>query len=197
MTVNEKLNGVLEFVKKYSEENCYAPSVREICSALNIKSTATCQYYLNKLVKSGELNRDESKSRTLNLKKDGVSDFVSAPLIGAVTAGTPVFAYENFEEFYPLPKEFAADSELFILRVRGESMINAGILDGDKIIVKKQNSAENGEIVVALIDDSATVKRFYKKDDEIILHPENDAMSDIIVKDAVILGVVSGLLRKY
>ena len=196
--VSSKLNDVLEYVRRYSENYGYSPSIREICSALGIKSTATCHYYLKKLEKSGEINKVSSKKRAISVKKDDKSvDFVSVPVIGTVTAGTPILAYENTDGYCPLPDEFGDEKELFMLKVKGTSMIEAGILDGDKVIVKKQNNAENGEIVVALIEDEATVKRFYKKENKIILHPENDALSDIILDDVTILGVVEGLLRKY
>ena len=122
---------------------------------------------------------------------------ISVPLIGTVTAGTPILAVENLEGYYPLPYDYKSDNDLFMLKVRGESMINAGILDGDKIIVKKQETAENGDIVVALFEDEATVKRFFKRDGKLIFHPENDTMSDIIVNEANILGVVVGLIRKF
>lgn len=196
--VSSKLNDVLEYVRRYSENYGYSPSIREICSALGIKSTATCHYYLKKLEKNGEINKVSSKKRAISVKKDDKSvDFVSVPVIGTVTAGTPIFAYENTDGYCPLPDEFGDEKELFMLKVKGTSMIEAGILDGDKVIVKKQNNAENGEIVVALIEDEATVKRFYKKENKIILHPENDTLSDIILDDVTILGVVEGLLRKY
>lgn len=196
--VNSKLNDVLEYVSKYSETYGYAPSIREICSALDIKSTATCHYYLKKLEKNGEIYKASSKKRAISVKKpEKTAEFVSVPIIGTVTAGTPIFAYENMEGYCPLPDEFGDENELFMLKVKGTSMINAGILDGDKVIVKKQNYADNGSVVVALIDDEATVKRFYKKENKIILHPENDALSDIILDDVTILGVVEGLLRKY
>ena len=182
--VSSKLNDVLEYVRQYNENYGYSPSIREICSALGIKSTATCHYYLKKLEKNGEIIKASSKKRAISVKKDEKSiDFVSVPVIGTVTAGTPIFAYENMEGYCPLPDEFGDEKELFMLKV--------------KVIVKKQNYAENGEIVVALIEDEATVKRFYKKENKIILHPENDALSDIILDDVTILGVVEGLLRKY
>ena len=162
--VSSKLNDVLEYVRRYGENYGYSPSIREICSALGIKSTATCHYYLKKLEKNGEINKVSSKKRAISVKKDDKSvDFVSVPVIGTVTAGTPIFAYENTDGYCPLPDEFGDEKELFMLKVKGTSMIEAGILDGDKVIVKKQNNAENGEIVVALIEDEATVKRFYKK----------------------------------
>ena len=191
-----KMDEVLSFIGDYTVKNGYSPSIREICFATGIKSTATCHYYLKKLVESGEITKTDCKKRTLSVSKDK-AEYITVPLIGTVTAGTPIFAYENLEEYCPLPAEFGDGDDLFMLRVKGESMVDAGIFNGDKVIVKKQNVAENGEIVVAYFDDGATVKRFYKKDGKIILHPENKTMSDIVLDDASILGVVIGLIRKY
>ena len=192
--IDEKLKSVYAYVENYISENGYAPTVRDICRDLKVKSTATAHSYLNRLSERGLIKKAEDKKRALSVNQQ-ISRAV--PLIGTVTAGTPIFATENYEDYYTLPKEFNANEDTFILRVKGDSMINAGILHGDKIVVKKQETAENGEIAVVLIDDSATVKRFYKKDNKIVLHPENDAYSDIIVDDAIILGVVEGLIRKF
>ena len=194
MIREEKLTRVMDYIRKFQEENGYTPSVREIGQECNIKSTATVHTYLERLREKGYLTKTDHKKRSVTV---GKGSGVSIPLIGTVTAGTPILAVENLEGYYPLPYDYKSDSELFMLRVRGESMINAGILDGDKIIVKKQETAENGDIVVALFDDEATVKRFYKKDGKLIFHPENDTMSDIIVEDANILGIVVGLMRKF
>ncbi len=187
-----KMRAVLNYINEYNAENGYAPSIREICSKLEIKSTASAYMYLQKLKDEGYLNRTPNRNRALSFKK---STSVNIPLIGTVTAGQPIFAYENYEDFYSFPAGSFSGSDLFMLRVQGTSMIDAGILDGDKIIVRKQETAENGDIVVALIDDSATVKRFFKKDDHFVLHPENETMSDIIVNDVAILGKVVGLIR--
>lgn len=189
----EKLDIVYKYVQKYVNENGYAPTVRDICSDLNIKSTATAHSYLNKLNQQGLISKRDDKKRAISVKNKEVG----TPLLGTVTAGIPIFATENFEDYYVLPKEFNADEDTFILRVKGDSMVNAGILNGDKIVVKRQNTALNGDIVVALIDDCATVKRFFIKNGNIVLHPENDAYDDIIVSDAKILGVVDGLIRKF
>ncbi len=194
--IEEKLNLVFRYVKNYLENNSYPPSVREICAECKIKSTATAYAYLEKLQKQGLITKTPDKKRAFSLTKK--NSFESVPLIGVVTAGTPILAVENFENFYPLPPEFNnAENDLFMLRVHGDSMIEAGIYDGDKIIVKRQNTAENGDIVVALIEDSSTVKRFFKRNGKIILHPENSAMSDIVLDDVVILGLVQGLYRKF
>lgn len=194
--IKDKLDAVLEFIGKYSEQNGYSPSVREICSAVGIKSTATCQYYLQKLVDNGSISKTDLKKRTLKLNV-AKTDFISVPIVRTITAGTPVFDYENLEGYCPLPSEFGNENELFMLKVKGFSMVNAGILDGDKIIVKKQSVADDGQIVAALVDDSATVKRFFRRNGKVVLHPENENMSDIVLSDAVILGVVTGLIRKF
>lgn len=187
-----KMRAVLNYINEYNAEYGYAPSIREICSKLEIKSTASAYMYLQKLKDEGYLNRTPNRNRALSFKK---STSVNIPLIGTVTAGQPIFAYENYEDFYSFPAGSFSGSDLFMLRVQGTSMIDAGILDGDKIVVRKQETAENGDIVVALVDDSATVKRFFKKDDHFVLHPENETMSDIIVDDVAILGKVVGLIR--
>lgn len=194
--IESKLNELYDYVNSFSDENGYPPTVRDICKDLSIKSTATAHYYLEKLKDRGLILKREDKKRAITVNKRKANSF-QVPLIGTVTAGTPIFAVENFEDYYPLPIEFKTEEDVFMLKVQGDSMINAGIFNGDRIIVKKQESANNGEIVVALIDDSATVKRFYKKDGKIILHPENDYMEDIVLNEVQILGVVTGLTRKF
>lgn len=188
------MQAVLNYINEYNAEHGYSPTVREICAKLNIKSTASAYYYLEKLSGEGYLSKSPNKNRAVNFKKNAS---VNIPLIGTVTAGQPIFAYENYEDYYSFPAGSFKGSELFMLNVQGNSMIDAGIFDGDKIVVRKQQTAENGDIVVALIDDSATVKRFFKKDGYIVLHPENETMADIIVEDAAILGKVIGLVRKF
>jgi len=185
---------VMDYIRKFSEENGYTPSVREIGKECGIKSTATVHSYLEKLQNKGYLNKATNKKRSVTI---GKSSGTSIPLIGTVTAGQPIFAYENYENYYTFPAgEFRGD-DLFMLRVQGESMIEAGIFDGDKIIVRRQPTAELNEIVVALIDDSATVKRLIGKTDKIVLHPENSTMSDMIYEpqEVTILGKVIGLIR--
>ena len=194
--IDAKLTELYKYIEDYISQNGFSPTVRDICKDLQIKSTATAHYYLNKLSDQGLLNKADDKKRAISIAKKALQT-LTVPLVGTVTAGTPILAVENLEGYYPLPYDYKSDSDLFMLRVRGESMINAGILSGDKIIVKKQETAENGDIVVALIDDEATVKRFYKKDGKLVLHPENDTMSDIIVDNANVLGVVVGLMRKF
>ena len=196
MVSQEKLIMVMDYIRKFSEENGYTPSVREIGKECGIKSTATVYSYLQKLQDKGYLNKATIKKRSVTLAK---SSGVNIPLIGTVTAGQPIFAYENYEDYYTFPAGEFRGEDLFMLRVQGTSMIDAGIMNGDKIIVRRQETAENGEIVVALVDDSATVKRFYRKDGQIVLHPENEALSDMIFEDGevAILGKVVGLMRNY
>lgn len=195
--LSDKLNSVYKFTSDYINDNGFPPSVREICSKLNIKSTATAYSYIEKLRKKGLIDKSPMKKRALKLSRPVLSNQGQIPLIGTVRAGTPIFAVENLDGYYPLPPDFIGfKDDFFALRVSGDSMINAGIYNKDVIIVKKQNYAENGEIVVALVDDSATVKRFYLEKDKIILHPENDEMEDLIFDDAKILGIVKGLYRK-
>ena len=186
-----KIDEVFIFVKKYITENGYAPSVREICKACELKSTATAFTYLNELAERGLINKTNTKNRAVSLKQNAVT----IPLIGTVAAGQPIFATENYEDFYSVPSNFFNGENLFMLNVHGDSMIKIGMFEGDKIIVKKQDSADNGDIVVALVDDSATVKRFFKRDNKIILHPENDEMEDFIFDDVKIIGKVIGLIR--
>ena len=197
MVNEEKLTKVMDYIRKFSEENGYTPSVREIGKECGIKSTATVHSYIEKLQNNGYLNKTDNKKRAVTI---GKGSGVNIPLLGVVTAGQPIFAYENYEDYYTFPVgEFKGD-ELFMLRVQGTSMIDAGIMDGDKIIVRRQQTAENGEIVVALVgDESATVKRFYKKEGKIVLHPENEALADMIFEpeEVSVLGKVVGLMRNY
>ena len=193
--IDEKISKVYDFIVEFSKENGFPPSIREICTYTNIKSTATAYSYVEKLKSKGLLSKTSTKNRALKVS-NLANNIKTIPLVGVVTAGTPILAEENIEGMYPLPPEFDGNADFFALTVKGTSMINAGIFDGDKVIVKKQNTAENGDIVVALIDDSATVKRFYKKENKIVLHPENDQLSDIILDNVYILGIVKGLFRK-
>ena len=191
MIKQHQLDEVYRFIEQFVDDNGYSPSVREICQAMGFKSTATAYNYIERLQSAGMLQKSDNKKRAVSLQ----SNLKKIPLIGTVTAGTPILAQENFEDYYAFPgDEFKGDG-VFMLNVSGDSMINAGICDGDKIIVRQQATAENGEIVVALIDDSATVKRFYKSKNKIILHPENPRLHDIILDDVVILGKVIGLVR--
>ena len=210
-TLNKREKSILRFIEKSVEENGYAPSVREIGKAVGLSSTATVHTYLGRLQEYGYIAKEENKGRTLKLIKNSngqkierssKKDFylerelVDVPLVGKVTAGQPILAVENITDTFPIPVDFVGNSESFMLTVRGESMIEAGILDGDYILVKRQNMANNGEIVVALIGDEATVKTFYKEKDHIRLQPENSTMDPIIVPTCEILGKVAGVFRK-
>ena len=196
MIHQEKLVKVMDYIRKFTEENGFTPSVREIAKECEIRSTATVHSYLERLQDKGYLNKATNKKRAVTIGK-GAS--VNIPLVGTVTAGEPIFAYENYEDYYSFPaSEFKGD-ELFMLRVQGTSMIEAGIQDGDKIIVRKQTTADNGDIVVAMVEDSATVKRFFRRKGQFVLHPENTAYSDMIFEPGQlqILGKVVGLMRNY
>ena len=200
MLKQDKLLHVLDYINRYIEENGFPPTVRDIGRDLGIKSTATVYDYLNRLKDMGMLQKADNKKRAVAVRSGGTT--FRAPLLGTVNAGQPILAVEENEGYYPLPTaEFKGD-DLFLLHVHGESMIEAGIYDGDKIVVRRQETAENGDIVVAMFDegygDGATVKRFYRRDGKIILHPENATMADIVPEnpDGVkILGKVIGLLR--
>ncbi len=209
--LNKREKAILKFIEKQIADVGYAPSVREIGKAVDLKSTATVHGYLAKLEEKGYIKKENQKGRTLRLIKGGAAvnpnregskeiysgkEMVEVPVIGKITAGAPILAVENVTDTFPIPIDFVGNSESFMLTVRGESMIEAGILDGDYILVKKQNSAENGQIVVALIGEEATVKTFYKEKDHIRLQPENHTMDPIIVPDCQILGKVSGVFRK-
>ena len=208
--LNKREKAILKFIEKQIAEVGYAPSVREIGKSVGLRSTATVHGYLAKLEQKGYIKKENQKGRTLRLIKGGKTnnnqesqkdfytskELVEVPVIGKITAGDPILAVENVTDTFPIPIDFVGNSESFMLTVRGESMIEAGILDGDYILVKKQNTAENGEIVVALIEDEATVKTFYKEKDHIRLQPENSTMDPIIVPNCQILGKVSGVFRK-
>ena len=187
----DKREKILEFVTGFIRENHYAPSVREICAAVGLQSTATVHYHLNALRKEGLIQMDEMKKRTITLPDAQRPDRI--PVVGVVTAGIPILAVENIESYIP----WEGEPGCFALRVRGDSMINAGILDGDKVVVRPQSTAENGEIVVALLDDSATVKRLKRSGSDVWLMPENPAYSPIDGREAQILGKVRAVIRVY
>ena len=189
-----KLIKVMDYIRRFSEENGYTPSVREIGAYCGIKSTAPVHSYIERLQEKGYLNKAENKKRAVTLGKSGS---VNIPLLGTVTAGQPVFAYENYEEYYSFPLGEFRGEDLFMLHVQGTSMINAGICDGDKIIVRRQQTAADGEIVVALVGESATVKRLFRRNGKIILHPENEVLDDFVFnpEEVSILGKVVGLIR--
>lgn len=191
---------ILKFINEFSAKNGYAPSVREICKKIGLNSTSTVFYYLKQLEAEGLVARDSGKNRAIKVLSESSenSNKNSFSVIGKVAAGKPIFAVENIESEIEMPPELFGKNtgDMFILNVSGDSMVNAGIFSGDKIVVRSQETAENGEIVVAMVDDSATVKRFYNENNHIRLQPENDFMEPIIVNDCKILGIVVGLIRQ-
>lgn len=196
----EKLNSVMDFITEYISEHNYPPTVREICVSAKVSSSATAQYYLDKLEEMGKIRRSTARNRSIELVDKEPLNRVSVstiPLVGTVACGNPILATENIQDCLAFSKNILSgeQDELFALKVKGDSMINIGILNGDIVIVKKQSSAKNGDIVVALIDDSATVKRFFKEPTCIKLQPENDFMEPIRVQSCEILGIVKGLFR--
>ena len=212
-SLNKREKAILKFIEKHINANGYPPSVREIGKAVDLRSTATVHAYLSALELKGYIKKENQKGRTLKLLKGGLDnsdenqeiigknaysqkELVDVPVIGKITAGEPILAVENVTDTFPIPIDFVGNSESFMLTVRGESMIEAGILNGDYILVRKQNTAINGDIVVALIEDEATVKTFYKEKDHIRLQPENSTMDPIIVPNCEILGKVIGVFRK-
>lgn len=188
---------ILDFIKKEIEQKGYPPSVREICAAVGLKSTSTVHAHLNHLEEQGLIRRDSTKPRALEVIDGTQSRGRSVPLVGRVTAGLPILAIENIEEYLTLPQDMLGKDELFCLRVQGESMIDVGIYDGDIIIVREQNNAENGEIVVAMIEDEATVKRIYYEKTRVRLQPENQFMSPIYADSVQVIGKVVGLFRLF
>ena len=213
LELNKREKAILRFIEKEIDANGYPPSVREIGKAVGLKSTATVHSYLERLEDNGYISRKDKMGRTLQLIKGGKpyrpgqkqdtektvfagKEMVDVPVVGRITAGAPILAVENITDTFPIPLDFIGNSECFMLTVRGESMIEAGILNGDYILVRKQNTAENGQIVVALIEDEATVKTFYKEKDHIRLQPENSTMEPIIVPNCEILGKVAGVFRR-
>ncbi len=197
--ISAKQQEILEYIKETILKKGYPPAVREICEAVSLKSTSSVHSHLETLEENGYIRRDPTKPRAIEILDDHFNltrrEVANIPLIGSVAAGQPILAQENIENYFPVPVDLIPNQEAFILKVKGESMINAGILDGDHIIVAQQETADNGDIVVALLDDSATVKRFYREDSQIRLQPENDAMDPIYATDVQILGKVVGLLR--
>ena len=199
-SITNKQMEILEYIKNTILSEGYPPALREICEAVHLRSTSSVHAHLATLEKNGYIRRDPAKPRTIEILDDlfnfSTREMVNIPVVGTVAAGEPILAEERVEDYFPFPAEVLhTDKEVFMLRVKGESMINAGIKPGDKIMVEQQDTAENGEIVVALIEDSATVKRFYKEQDHYRLQPENDTMEPIIVSDVQILGKVVGLIR--
>ncbi|MBC2581374.1 transcriptional repressor LexA [Clostridium sp. DJ247] len=197
---NNKQLEIFEFIKSQIREKGYPPSVREICAAVDLKSTSTVHGHLERLEKKGLIRRDPTKPRTIEVIENSSNkkEIVNIPIVGTVTAGMPILAVENIEDVFPIPMDYVkSNNELFMLRVSGESMIDAGILDGDLSIIERTNSAENGEIIVALIENEATLKRFFKEKDHIRLQPENKTMNPIIVPDCQVIGKLVGIYRQY
>lgn len=198
--ISKKQEEILEYIKKEIISRGFPPAVRDICDAVNLKSTSSVHAHLETLEKNGYIRRDPAKPRAIEILDDSFNlmrrEMVNVPIVGQVAAGEPILAEQNITDYFPIPAEYMPNAQTFMLNVRGESMINVGIFDGDQVLVKEQHTASNGEIVVALVEDSATVKTFYKEDGYYRLQPENDNMDPIIVHGPVeILGKVIGVFR--
>lgn len=199
--ITAKQREILEYIKNEILNKGYPPAVREICEAVQLKSTSSVHAHLESLEKNGYIRRDPTKPRAIEIMDENFNltrrEVVNVPVIGSVAAGEPILAVENIESYFPIPAEMMPNQNAFMLKVKGDSMVKAGIFEGDKVLVQQQQTAENGEIVVALVDDSATVKRFYKEAGHIRLQPENDAYEPIIVTDCTIMGKVFGVFRIF
>mgnify|MGYP000963049031 FL=1 len=197
--LTEKQQAILQYIKESILKRGYPPAVREICQAVNLRSTSSVHAHLESLERKGYIRKDPSKPRTIEVVDESFNltrrEMVNVPLLGEVAAGTPMFAEENISDYFPFPVDMLPNTDIFMLKVKGDSMVNVGIFDSDKILVAKQNHANNGDIVVALMDDTATVKTYYKEKNHIRLQPQNDDMEPILVKDVSILGKVIGLFR--
>lgn len=199
--ISKKQEEILEYIKAQILERGFPPAVREICEAVHLKSTSSVHSHLETLEKNGYIRRDPTKPRAIEILDDTFNltrrELVNVPLIGRVAAGEPILAQQNIENYFPIPAEMMPNKQTYLLTVHGESMINAGILSGDMVLVQEEHTASNGDMVVALIEDGATVKTFYKEKDHIRLQPENDYMDPIIVRDVTILGKVIGVFRFF
>ena len=199
--ISKKQKEILEYIKSQILERGYPPAVREICEAVNLKSTSSVHSHLETLEKNGYIHRDPTKPRAIEILDDSFNltrrEMVNVPIVGRVAAGEPILAQENVENYFPIPTEFMPNNQTFLLKVKGESMINAGILDAGMVLVEQTPSASNGDMVVALIEDGATVKTFYKEEGIFRLQPENDTMDPIIVQEVTILGKVIGVFRFF
>lgn len=199
--ITAKQQEILEYIKEQILKKGYPPAVREICEAVRLKSTSSVHAHLETLEKNGYIRRDPTKPRAIEILDDTFNltrrEVVNVPIVGHVAAGEPILATENIENYFPVPSEYIPNQDVFMLHVKGDSMINAGILNDDNILVRQQSSASNGDIVVALVEDSATVKTFYKENGYYRLQPENDFMDPIIVDDVSILGIVFGVFRLF
>ena len=199
--ITDKQREILEYIKAEILNRGYPPAVREICEAVKLKSTSSVHAHLETLEKNGYIRRDQTKPRAIEIVDENFNltrrEMVNVPIVGKVAAGEPILAVENIENYFPIPAEFMPNEPTFILQVQGESMINAGILDGDYVLVQQQPTANDGDMVVALVDDSATVKTFYKENGYYRLQPENDFMDPIIVSEVMIMGKVIGTFRFF
>ena len=199
--ISAKQQEILDYIKSQILERGFPPAVRDICEAVHLKSTSSVHSHLETLEKNGYIRRDPTKPRAIEILDDSFQmlrrETANVPIVGRVAAGEPLLAEQNIEDYFPIPTEFLPNNQTFLLKVRGESMINAGILDGDYVLVEQRQTASNGEMVVALIEDGATVKTFYKEEGVIRLQPENDFMDPIIVTDVQILGKVIGVFRFF
>lgn len=199
--ITAKQQEILQYIKNEILDKGYPPAVREICQAVHLKSTSSVHSHLETLEKNGYIRRDPTKPRAIEIMDDDFNlarrEIVNVPIIGQIAAGEPIYAEQNIEGYFPLLPEDMPSGSAFMLNVRGDSMINIGIYDGDRILVKEQHTASNGEVVVALVEDSATVKTFYKENGHYRLQPENDTMDPIIVENVEVLGKVVGLYRVY
>ena len=199
--ITEKQREILEYIKQQIVKRGYPPAVREICEAVHLKSTSSVHSHLETLEKNGYIRRDPTKPRAIEILDDDFNltrrEMVQVPVIGQVAAGEPILAEQNIQDYFPIPAEYMPNAESFMLKVKGESMINAGIMNGDTVLVQRQSDAKNGDMVVALVDDSATVKTFYKEDGYYRLQPENDTMEPILVDHCEILGKVFGVFRFF
>ena len=199
--ISKKQEEILNYIKNEILERGFPPAVREICQAVGLKSTSSVHSHLESLERNGYIRRDPTKPRAIEILDESFNmirrEMVNVPIIGTVAAGQPILAEQNIEGYFPIPTEYMPNKQSFMLKVKGESMINAGIFDGDKVMVKQQATAENGDIVVALVDDSATVKTYYKENGHYRLQPENDSMDPIIVDKCEILGKVFGVFRIF
>lgn len=198
--ITVKQQEILDFMKSEILSKGYPPSVREICEAVSLKSTSSVHAHLETLEKNGYIRRDQTKPRAIEVTDEDFTllsrrEVVNIPMLGTVAAGQPLLAIEDVTDYFPIPVEYLPNEETFMLRVKGDSMINMGIYEGDQLIIKRQNTASNGDVIVALIEDSATVKRYYKEQGHYRLQPENDDMDPIIVDQVEILGKVIGLIR--
>lgn len=199
--ISKKQEEILEYIKDQILKRGFPPAVREICEAVNLKSTSSVHAHLETLERNGYIHRDPTKPRAIEILDDSFvltrREMTNVPILGQIAAGQPILAQENIEDYFPIPVEKLPNKNTFLLRVKGESMINAGILDGDFVLIEEGNTASNGDMVAAMVDDGATVKTFYREEGVFRLQPENDYMDPIIVKDVTILGRVIGVMRFF